>query len=417
MAATASSGAADQTPAESKSLELADIVGQYQYAYREAHGVTYEQAKVLTAILQCRTPALGGQRQSCPACGFQRLVFHSCRNRHCPKCQSLNKARWLEQRQQELLPMPYFHNVFTLPHQLNPLLLYCQDNKRLLLDLLFQAVADTLATFGRQELGGRLAFTLVLHTWDQLVRPHFHLHAVVGAGALSDDGSRWVSAGKEYLFPVRALSKMFRGKFVAGLRRLLGEGKLQLPASLQGLANSTSRRRWIRKLYRHGWVVYSKAPFAGPRKLWDYLGRYTHRVAISNHRLLSLQDGWVRFAYRDRNDGDRRKTTCLPAVEFLRRFLQHVLPPGFQRIRHYGILASRSKRALLAQSRLLLGQAPPAEPEKKTAWEWILLLTGDDIRKCPDCQHPLEESEIPPLPRYATFRVQHTHPSRAPPSR
>ena len=292
MSTVAPCGAvASPTPAEGKSLELADIARQYGYAYRQARGMTYEQAKVLTAILQCRTPSLGGRRQSCPGCGYQRLVFHSCRNRHCPKCQSLTKARWLEQREQELLPVPYFHNVFTLPHQLNPLLLYCEANKRVLLDLLFQAVADTLATFGRNELGGRLAFTLVLHTWDQLVRPHFHLHAVVGAGALSDDGSRWVSAGKEYLFPVRALSKMFRGKFVAGLHRLLDDGKLQLPTSLQGLANSSSRRHWIRKLYRHGWVVYSKAPFAGPRKLLDYLGRYTHRVAISNHRLLSLA-GW-----------------------------------------------------------------------------------------------------------------------------
>jgi hypothetical protein len=213
---------------------------------------------------------------------------------------------------------------------------------------------------------------------------------------------------------------MFRGKFVAGLRKLLAAGKLQLPASLQDLVHPSFQRHWIRRLYRHGWVVYSKAPFAGPRKLLDYLGRYTHRVAISNHRLLSLRDGSVHFAYRDRSDGDRRKTTRLPAVQFLGRFLQHVLPPGFQRIRHYGILASRLKRALLAKCRLLLGQPAPEEPEKKAAWEWILQLTGDDVRKCPRCQHPLEESELLPLPPHFMTLAHYLNPrtsGRAPPNR
>ncbi len=275
----------------------------------------------------------------------------------------LAKARWLESRQQELLPTPYYHNVFTLPHELNGLILYSEENRRALLGLLFHAAAETLQSFGQNNLGGKIGFTLVLHTWDQQLRPHFHLHAVIAGGALAEKESRWIDAGNKFLFPVRALSRVFRGKYVEGLELLLRENQLDLPPQL---TEANARRRLLRSLRRKAWVVYSKRPFAGPQKLLDYLGRYTHRVAISNHRILSLQDSQVEFSYRDRRDGDRKKTKKLPAEEFIHRFLKHVLPSGFMRIRHYGLLASRAKKKNLALCRKLLGCPEPEPEEQKT---------------------------------------------------
>jgi len=336
----------------------------------------------MRAIVQCRTAALGGQRESCLACGYARYRYHSCRNRHCPKCQSLAKAQWLEDRQQELLPTPYFHNVFTLPHELNGLVLYSERNRRALWGLLFQAASETLLAFGRTQLGGTIGLTLVLHTWDQQLRPHFHVHAVVTGGALSTDGSQWIDAGRKFLFPVRALSKVFRGKYVEGIEKLLVQNQLDLPPQLVAPA---AQRRLLRALRRQAWVVYSKRPFAGPRKLLDYLGRYTHRVAIANHRLLTPEGDQIKFAYRDRRDGDRKKTMQLPADEFIGRFLKHVLPDGFVRIRHYGLLANRFKTARLAKCRELLGVAEPERQQRKSLADWILLWTGEDVARCPEC--------------------------------
>jgi hypothetical protein len=383
-------------PAQQARVELADVFTRYADGYFGTNGATQTQCKVTRAIVRCRTVALGGHREWCQRCGYQRYLYHSCRNRHCPKCQSLAKASWLENRQRELLPTPYFHNVFTLPHELNPLLLASERNRCALLDLLFRTVADTLLTFGHNNLGGKVGFTLVLHTWDQQLRAHFHVHCVIAGGAIAEDGRKWLPAGKNFLFPVRALSKVFRAKYIERLQQLLAKNELDLPTCLSGLTTQDGRRRWMRLVRRKAWIVYSKAPFAGPRKLLDYLGRYTHRVAISNHRLLSCDDGEVRFTYRDRSDGDRRKIASLPAEEFIRRFLLHVLPSGFMRIRHYGFLANRAKKICLAQCREQLGAPVPEPAEAKTVADWIRDLTGIDITRCPHCGAPLEREELSP---------------------
>jgi Putative transposase/Transposase zinc-binding domain len=394
-------GARPQPP-----CELADIVRLYGPAYRSAHCLPLAHLKVLQAIESCRTAALGGHRECCAACGFERYAYHSCRNRHCPKCQSLAKEQWLEARQAELLPVGYFHNVFTLPHQLNPLILCHHQNQRAILNLLFQATAQTLLQFGRANLGGTLGATLVLHTWDQQLRPHFHLHCVIPGGVLSFDRDQWLPAHPHFLFPVRALSKVFRGKFLDGLRLLYDSQQLQLPATVMAVAPLADPARFyglLSALRHQPWVVYSKAPFAGPEKLLNYLGHYTHRVAISNGRLLSCADGQVVFHYRDRTAGDIRKTMALPADEFLRRFLCHVLPSGFQRIRHYGLLASRTKHDDLPRCRELLGTPTPPPPVKKTTAEWILLLLGIEVDRCPRCgQQGLQRTRLVPPQRPST---------------
>jgi Putative transposase/Transposase zinc-binding domain len=393
--------------------ELADIIRSYGPAYRDARRLPLAHLKVLRAIETCRTAALGGHRESCAQCGFERLAYNSCRNRHCPKCQSLAKAQWLEQRRAELLPVGYFHNVFTLPHELNPLILCHEKNQRAILHLLFQAAAQTLLEFGRNNLGGTLGATMVLHTWDQQLRPHFHVHCLIPGGVLARDGQAWRPAHGRYLFPVRALSKVFRGKFLDGLRQLHDEERLVLPATLASvapLANVEYFRNWLSRLRRKSWVVYGKAPFAGAEKLLDYLGRYTQCVALSNHRLLSCDAGQVRFHYRDRSDGDQQKIASLPAAEFIRRFLRHVLPSGFQRIRHYGLLASRSKGKLLARCRDLLHAAAPKPVEKKNSAAWLLQLLGLDVTRCPQCGHtPLQRTKL--LPLCSSSRPAHTKPA------
>ncbi len=381
--------------------ELADIVRAYGHEFRLRHGLPLSHLKVLRAIETCRTAALGGHRERCASCDHERYAYNSCRNRHCPKCQSLAKAQWLEARQAELLPVPYFHNVFTLPHELNPLILCKEENKRVVLDLLFRAVAETLLEFGRNNLGAVPGITMVLHTWDQQLRAHLHVHCVVTGGGLSLDGQRWIKAHARYLFAVRALGLVFRGKFLDGLRKLYDNGELVLPAVVKDVAplvNPDCFYALLSKLRHKSWVVYSKAPFAGPEKLLAYLGRYTHRVALSNHRLISCDDGVVRFHYRDRKDGDQRKIAEVSADEFLRRFLRHVLPKGFLRIRHYGLLANRRKAELLQRSRTHLGVAKWAPLAEKTTAEWIMELIGIDVTRCPKCGSPtLERTEIPPL--------------------
>ena len=368
--------------------ELADIVRRYGVDYRTAHRLPRSHWKVLQAIESCRTATLGGHRECCAQCGHERFAYNSCRNRHCPKCQALAKAQWLQARQAEVLPVGYFHNVFTLPHQLNPLILCHEQNQRAILNLLFQAAAATLLQFGRTNRGGTLGVTMVLHTWDQQLRPHFHLHAVIPGGVLSLDGTQWLPAHPRYLFPVRALSQVFRGKFLDGLQRLFADQRLLFSpalAQVAPLAQPANFAKLVAELRRQGWVVYSKAPFAGPEKLLHYLGHYTHRVAISNSRLVACANGQVVFHYRDRAAGDVRKTMTLPASEFLRRFLCHVLPSGFQRIRHYGLLANRGKQDNLKRCRELLAAPPPEPPTKKTTAEWLLLLWGLDVNRCPQC--------------------------------
>jgi hypothetical protein len=383
-------------PAERASCELADIFRQYGEAYQRTHRLRAAQRKALWAITHCRTAVLGGQHQWCDACGFEQYTYHSCRNRHCPKCQSMATAAWVATRREELLPVPYFHSVFTLPHEFNGLILYTERNQRALLRVLFDATAATLLKFGRSELDGQIGFTLVLHTWDQQLRAHFHLHGLIASGALAADGSHWIAGGRKFLFPVPALSKMFRAKYLDGLAELLHGDQLDLPPQFVYLAAPARRRRWLRRWRKRAWDVYLKRPFAGPRKLVDYLGRYTHRVAISNHRLLDCQDGQVRYTYRDRQDGDRRKTDVVPAEEFLARFLQHVLPDRFVRIRHYGLLANRGKAERLAHCRRLLGAhvRPPTDEQPHTAAQWLLLLLDIDVTRCPQCGGPLQTASL-----------------------
>jgi hypothetical protein len=382
MSRAASPGAAGTR----RGVELADILRAHGHAYRRTHRPPAQQCRILAAIEACRTAQLGGHREHCDACGFERFAYNSCRNRHCPKCQSLTKAQWLEDRRAELLPVPYFHVVFTLPHELNRLVL---TNKRPMLNLLFQAAARTLSQFGENRFGGQVGFTMILHTWDQTLGPHFHLHCVIAAGALAGDHSRWMPGQPGFLFPVRALSKVFRGKFLDGLRRLSQRGRLACSGDeLDPLLNSLRRKPWI---------VYAKKPFAGPEQVLDYLGRYTHRVAISNDRILDLSQGAVTFAYRDRANGDVPRTMILGADEFIRRFLLHVLPRGFMRIRHFGFLANRGKAKALARCRELLGVEPPLPWQAKTTAEWVLRLTGTDLTRCPRCGHgPLIRTELTP---------------------
>ena len=386
-------------------IELADIFARYGPPLE--HRLPARKRKVMRRVIACRTADLGGKLQWCADCGFERFVYHSCRDRHCPKCQTQAKEAWRQARQHELLPVPYFHQVFTLPHELNAWVLCGEENQRALLKLLFAAASETLLEFGKGELGGQLGFTLVLHTWGQQLRPHFHLHALVASGALSPDRSRWIAGGATFLFPVRALSKKFRGRFLAGFRQLLDRGQLRLPKEYAEGGRSTGRL--LKTLGKKPWVVYSKPPFAGPAKLLDYLSRYTHRVAISNDRLVSCRNGEVTFRYRDRADGDRRKERTLPAAEFISRYLKHVLPTRFMRIRHYGFLANRHRRSKLATIRTLLGARPPEPPPAaQSASEWLEAVLGIDPDCCPGCGEPLSSREL------AQRRLERHHSAGAP---
>ncbi len=345
-------------------MELAEIVRAHGAAFRAAHGLCSVQHRALRAIERCRTAALGGELRQCDACGERRYVYHSCRNRHCPKCQTRAKERWLAERRAELLPVPYFHVVFTLPHELNAL---AQGNPRALYAMLFAAAAQTLIEFGRNPrwLGGEIAATLVLHTWGQTLGQHLHVHGLVAAGALLGEDA-WIQARRGFLFPVEALSMVFRGKFLAALSAALACGRLTLSGSAMALREPRAQRTLLADLRKKPWVVYAKRPFAGPEQVLEYLGRYTHRVAISNERLVSVDANTVRFRYKDYAHGKRHRTMALDAQEFLRRFALHVLPRGFNRIRHYGLIANRNKRALLAAARAAL-QVPVPAPAPELA--------------------------------------------------
>lgn len=377
--------------------EVADVFRAYGDAYRAAQPVPWSHRQVMQAIERCRTAALGGHLERCDTCDYERPAYNSCRNRHCPKCQALVRAQWLDARARELLPVGYFHNVFTLPHELNPLVL-C--NKRVLFNQLFASVSETLQDFGRRELGGAIGFTAILHTWDQKLLPHFHLHCVIPGGALSADGTQWQPCREGFLFDVKALSAAYRHRFVNGLARAFARRELQFPGQTRALAEPSAFEQLLESVRAKDWVVYSKAPLAGPEPVLDYLGRYTHRVAIGNYRLLDVSGGHVEFSYRDRRDGDTVKSLTVTAHEFIRRFLLHVVPEGLHRIRHFGFLANRHKRQKLGRCRTALGldsELPPREP--KTPRERMLELTGVDPAQCPRCgQGTLQRvGRLPPL--------------------
>ena len=345
---------AERAAAQNRRCELADIFRNYGEEYRQNHSLPLSHLRVMRAVERCRTAALGGHLQQCDSCGFEHPAYNSCRNRHCPKCQSLAKVHWLEKQKSELLPVGYFHLVFTLPHELNALIL---TNKKILLSDLFKAVGETLVDFGHTRLGGQIGFITVLHTWDQTLLDHFHLHCLVPAGALSFDQKRWTPARKNFLFPVKALSIVFRGKFLDLFKKAFDRNKLLFVGQTAFLAEPVAFKLLIHALRKKPWIVYAKKPFGSPVHVLDYLGRYTHRVALSNDRILSAHSAEVTFSYRDRKNHDRKKTMTLDAHEFIRRFLLHVIPKGFVRVRHCGFLANRSK-SLLSKCRQLLDLDP-----------------------------------------------------------
>lgn len=374
------------SPALQPRLELADILRAHGPAYRARHPVSPEQSKVMTSLVQCRTAMLGGHVDSCDGCGFVRISYNSCRDRHCPKCQASERAAWVDARLERLLPVEYFHVVFTLPEQLNPLIL---KNRRVLYTLLFKAVSETLLelTADPKRLGSQIGFTAVLHTWGQNLLFHPHLHCVVTGGGLSLDGNKWVPSREGYFLPVQVLSQLFRGKFLAKLKQLYQSGQLTLTGSIANMAQPRIFQQMLDQLYRKKWVVYAKPPFGGAEQVYRYLGRYTHRVAISNSRLISMQDGRIQFQYKDYADDQKNKRMTLSADEFLRRFLLHVLPKGFVRIRHYGLLASANVKTKLKRCQWLLGpvtDAPKTEfgPLRKDLFrEWM----ENRFTCCPRC--------------------------------
>jgi hypothetical protein len=359
-------------------FEVADIIRAQgdRFLERNRSWLDAHRLRVLRAIARCRTAEMGGHIDTCSVCGYRTISYNSCRDRHCPKCQAQARQRWLAAREKELLGVSYFHVVFTIPHELNRL---CQQNPELLYGLLFQTSARTLLEVAAdpKHLGAEIGFLSILHTWGQNLHVHPHIHCAIPAGGLAPDHSRWIRPRYPFFLPVKVLGRVFRGKFVAGLRRLYRQKKLRLHGSLSALQEPRRFAAFLRTLFRQDWVVYAKPAFGGPLQVLRYLGRYTHRVAISNHRLLGFDGEHVTFRWRDYAHGNKQRKMTLAATEFLRRFVQHVLPRGFIRIRQYGFLANRARATSLELARQLLAAAPPEPPPAKlsAAPSWL----------CPHC--------------------------------
>ena len=372
-------------------LELADIVRAHA---DQLDGLSPEQRRVLQAITHCRTAALGGHRRQCEACGHEELSYNSCRNRHCPKCQGLDEARWIEAQQRDLLPVQYFHLVFTVPTELHPLFLAAPP---VAYRLLFTAAAKTLQAVARRRLGATIGFTAVLHTWTQQLLYHPHIHCIVPGGGLDVDDTRWIPAPRDFFLPVRVLAQVFRGKLLSLLEKAVNRAKIR-----EGPDEDFHRQ--LKQAARKKWVVYSKPPFAGAEQVLAYLGRYAYRIALSNDRLVALQDGLVTFRWKDRAHGNVPRLATLDAPTFLRRFLLHLVPRRFVRIRHYGFLANSVRlqtlprvRQCLAPSARAIQSLAPREPEP---WDALLLrLTGKDVTRCPRCGvgHLVVVEELPAL--------------------
>jgi hypothetical protein len=349
-------------------LEVADVLRAYGPAYVEAFGdqLSSQQRRVLRDLVRCRTAELGGHVEACERCGHRRIAYNSCRNRHCPKCQAAARAHWLAEREAEVLPVEYFHLVMTLPDELGPLAL---QNPRVVYGTLLRASAETITQIAADpaHLGAEVGFLSVLHTWGQNLHLHPHVHCVVPGGGLAPGGDRWVACRPGFFLPVKVLSRVFRGKFLAQLEEAFQRGRLTCHGRLEHLAEASAFFGLTAALRQKEWVVYAKPPFGGPEQVLKYLARYTHRVAISNSRLLKVEDDQVHFTWKDYADGNADKTMALPAFEFIRRFLQHVLPSGFVRIRHYGLLANRHREEKLQRCRHLLGVGSPAGGEVPAA--------------------------------------------------
>ncbi len=368
-------------------LTLAEVLRHALPAYAQAHRLPAHHWKVLRAILACRTPELGGHLYACPHCHSEHFVPHSCRNRHCPTCQGANSVDWLEKQAEALLPIPYFHLVFTLPHELNPLI---QHNQAALYRLLFDAASATLIEFGHSRLRARIGVTAVLHTWSQTLLDHYHLHCIVTGGGLSVDAQGWRPVNPRWLFPVRALSIVFRAKFRDGLQALYERGELQFGGGVESLASPAKFRRLLRQMCRQKWVVYAKRPFAGPETVLAYLSRYTHRVGITNRRILGLdpKSHTVHFAYKDYADGARRKVMTVGLEEFLRRFCLHILPSRFVKIRHYGILANRNRSGCVAEARAALRPDPASTTTATPTEKASPPAVPPPAMLCPQCKKP-----------------------------
>jgi len=366
--------------------EVADIFSLYGDDYRQSNSLPYEKIKVMHHIEVCRTAELGGHLEQCDQCGFEQIAYNSCRDRHCPKCQCLVKEQWLNDRKAELLPCGYFHFVFTLPHDLNPIIL-C--NKKITLQILFSSVSETLQAFAKDpqwRLEGQLGFISVLHTWSQTLMDHFHLHCLIPAGALSFTKDKWVAAKESFLFRIQSLAKAFKKCYLQKLQTAYQNNTLIFPGNIAKYLSQQEFKNFVQSLSKVQWIAYAKRPFAGPQQVLEYLGRYTHRVAISNNRILSIDNGKVTFTYRDRERNSEIRTMTLDAREFIRRFLLHVLPMGFMKIRYFGFLAHKNKKQAIALIRKLID--PDAKlPGKivETIMEMMLRLTGKDITCCPKC--------------------------------
>jgi len=369
-------------------IEVADIFRQHGPAYREAHRLARNDWRVMHAIEACRTSVLGGHKDKCDHCGHLEISYNSCRNRHCPKCQTLKKERWIEARGEDLLPIQYFHVVFTIPSELNRLV---SMNGKVMYDLLFRSVSETLMKLAHdpKHLGARIGAIGILHTWGQNLMDHPHIHCIVTGGGLSADGGSWVPCRKGFFIPVRVMSTLFRGKFLGLLKKYFSSDDLVFPSSICHLKQPGDFEIFRKQLYQKKWVVYCKPPFGGPKGVLQYLGRYTHRIAISNNRILTNRKGNVSFFWRDYADDNRKKTMTLKADEFIRRFLLHVLPSRYVRIRHFGLLANRNRKDAIAACREFLGtgQTVAQESARQETWqEQLLRICGIDVTVCPVCQ-------------------------------
>jgi len=369
-------------------VELADVFRLYGDDYRRSHAVSYEQLKVMHHIQICRTAVLGGHVEQCDQCAFEQIAYNSCRDRHCPKCQTLTKEKWLNDRKAELLPCGYFHLVFTLPHGLNPIIL---SNRKTTLNILFAAVNQTLQAFAKDpqwRLEGRLGFISVLHTWSQTLIDHFHLHCLIPAGALSFTKNRWIPANDSYLFKITSLAKAFKNRYLKLLVNAYLNDELIFTQKTAALKSKQAFQQLINSVSKKRWIAYAKRPFAGPQQVLEYLGRYTHRVAISNHRIICIDNRRVTFTYRDRQNDDQITEMTLDADKFIGRFLLHVLPKGFFKIRYFGFLSHTNKKKDIALIRKLI-DAHATLPEKikqESISEMMLRLTGIDISCCPKCK-------------------------------
>ena len=374
-------------PKNQKQVELADVLRLYGDDYRRSHAVSYQQLKVMHHIQICRTAMLGGHVEQCDQCAFEQIAYNSCRNRHCPKCQTLTKEQWLNDRKAELLPCGYFHLVFTLPHDLNPIIL---SNKSTTLNILFAAVNQTLQAFAKDpqwRLEGRLGFICVLHTWSQTLIDHFHLHCLIPAGALSFTKDKWIPAKDNFLFRITSLALEFRKRYLKLLLNAYLKNKLIFTQKTAAFNSSQAFQQLINSVSKTRWIAYAKRPFAGPQQVLEYLGRYTHRVAISNNRIISIDNASVTFTYRDRKSENQIKEMTLDADKFIGRFLLHVLPKGFFKIRYFGFLSHTNKKKQIPLIRKLID--PDATlPVKinESISEMMLRLTGIDISCCPKCK-------------------------------